>query len=118
VEIGAWGVYQSILDQGPEIGPLLLDIRENAPRAGDSADFVSYVDRLIEGVGARYQPQAKQRATSAIAEPLSVREGDVLDLIARGRSNKEIARILSIAPETVKAVFRAVSLKLLSGLEA
>ena len=29
------GVYQTILDQGPEIGALLLSVRENAERTGD-----------------------------------------------------------------------------------
>ena len=51
------GLYQTILDQGPEIGTLLSSVRENAARTGDPADFVSYVDRLIEGYGARYQSQ-------------------------------------------------------------
>ena len=87
------GVYQTILDQGPEIGTLLLSIREELARNGDPADFVSYVDRLVEGLSARYQPQVKERSTSAVDEPLSAREGDVLDLIAQGRSNKEIARV-------------------------
>ena len=43
------GLYQTILDQGPEIGTLLLSVREQMPRTGDPADFVSYVDRLVEG---------------------------------------------------------------------
>jgi LuxR family maltose regulon positive regulatory protein len=46
------GLYQTILDQGPDIGTLLLSVRENAARTGDLTDFVSYVDRLIEGYGA------------------------------------------------------------------
>ena len=73
---------------------------------------MSYVDRLVEGLSARYQPRVKESPTSAIAEPLSVREGDVLDLIAHGRSNKEIARILSIAPETVKSHVKHIFIKL------
>jgi LuxR family transcriptional regulator, maltose regulon positive regulatory protein len=106
------GVYRTILDQGPEIGTLLLSVRENAARTGDPADFVSYVDRLVEGHGARYQPQVKASPTSGIAETLCLREGDVLDLIAEGRSNKEIARILSIAPETVKSHVKHIFIKL------
>jgi len=66
------------------------------------------VDRLIEGYGARYQSST----TSAVEEPLSAREGTVLDLIAEGRSNKEIARILSIAPETVKSHVKHIFIKL------
>jgi len=39
-------------------------------------------------------------------------ESDVLGLIAAGRSNKEIARILSIAPETVKTHVKHIFIKL------
>jgi LuxR family maltose regulon positive regulatory protein len=106
------GLYQTILDQGPEMGTLLSIVRENAARTRDPADFVSYVDRLIEGCGARYQSQGNESTTSAVEEPLSAREGNVLDLIAEGRSNKEIARILSIAPETVKSHVKHIFIKL------
>jgi LuxR family transcriptional regulator, maltose regulon positive regulatory protein len=106
------GLYQTILDQGPEIGPLLSSGRENATRTGDLTEFVSYVDRLIEGHGARYQPQGKESTTSGVEEPLSAREGNVLNLIAEGRSNKEIARSLSIAPETVKTHVKHIFIKL------
>jgi LuxR family transcriptional regulator, maltose regulon positive regulatory protein len=106
------GVFQTILDQGPEIGPLLVSVRENAARTGEPANFVSYVDRLIEGHGARYQSQGNEGTTSAVEEPLSAREGNVLNLIAEGRSNKEIARILSIAPETVKSHVKHIFIKL------
>jgi LuxR family maltose regulon positive regulatory protein len=106
------GLYQTILDQGPEIGPLLLSVREEAARTGDLTDFVSYVDRLVEGLSARYQPQGKESTTPAVEEPLSAREGNVLNLIAEGRSNKEIARILSIAPETVKSHVKHIFIKL------
>ena len=49
---------------------------------------------------------------SAISDPLSVREGDILDLIAQGRSNKEIARSLCIARETVKTHVKHIFIKL------
>ena len=50
--------------------------------------------------------------TSASAEPLSTREGEILNWIAQGRSNKEIARILSITPETVKTHVKHIFNKL------
>jgi DNA-binding CsgD family transcriptional regulator len=56
--------------------------------------------------------EAVPATASAISDPLSVREGDILDLIAQGRSNKEIARILSIAPETVKTHVKHIFIKL------
>ena len=41
--------------------------------------------------------------TMAIAETLSGRERDILQLIAQGRVDKEIAQTLSISPATVKS---------------
>ena len=106
------GLYQTILDQGPEIGALLLSVRDETAGAEDSTNFASYLDRLIEGYGARYQPQVKVGVTSASAEPLSTREGEILNWIAQGRSNKEIARILSVTPETVKTHVKHIFNKL------
>ena len=70
------------------------------------------VDRFGEGYRAGHRLQVKASPTSAIAKPLSIRESEILDLIARGRSNKEIARILSIAPETVKSHVKHIFIKL------
>jgi LuxR family transcriptional regulator, maltose regulon positive regulatory protein len=109
---GHVGLYQTILDQGPEIGALLLSVRDETEGAEDSTNFASYLDRLIEGYGARYQPQVKAGVTSASAESLSTREGEILNWIAQGRSNKEIARILSITPETVKTHVKHIFNKL------
>jgi DNA-binding CsgD family transcriptional regulator len=47
-----------------------------------------------------------------ISELLSPREQKVINLIAQGRSNKEIARSLQIAPETVKSHVRHIFDKL------
>jgi DNA-binding NarL/FixJ family response regulator len=44
--------------------------------------------------------------------PMSVRERSVLKLIARGLSNKQIARDLNIAPETVKSHAKHIFCKL------
>jgi DNA-binding CsgD family transcriptional regulator len=47
-----------------------------------------------------------------ISELLSPREQKVINLIAQGRSNKEIARSLGITPETVKSYVRRIFDKL------
>ena len=58
----------------------------------------------------RYEPSPV--AKPSIAEMLSARERNIIDLIAQGRSNKEIARGLGIAPETVKTHVKHIFVKL------
>ena len=55
--------------------------------------------------------RARLENESALAA-LSAREIEILNLIAQGRSNKEIARVLSIAPETIKSHLKHIFTKL------
>jgi LuxR family maltose regulon positive regulatory protein len=48
----------------------------------------------------------------ALVEPLSPRELEVLQLIAQGRTNQEIARKLIVSPGTVKAHTASIYRKL------
>jgi LuxR family transcriptional regulator, maltose regulon positive regulatory protein len=73
---------------------------------------MSYISKLNEAWSSRYQSEPQQTPTSAIAESLSAREGDILKLIAEGLSNKEIARNLAITPETVKSHVKNIFTKL------
>ena len=104
--------YHTILDQGAEIGPLLAAFQENAERTGSSPERMSYISNLTTAWRSRYQSEPQQARTPAIAESLSAREGAILKLIAEGQSNKEIARYLAIAPETVKSHVKHIFTKL------
>jgi LuxR family maltose regulon positive regulatory protein len=106
------GIYQTILDEGPAVGPLLAAFQEKTERAGSPPELVSYVSNLSAAWRSRYQSEPQQTATSAAAESLSGREGDILKLIAEGLSNKEIARNLAITPETVKSHVKHIFSKL------
>jgi LuxR family transcriptional regulator, maltose regulon positive regulatory protein len=113
------GVCQTILDEGgAEIGPLIAAFQENAERTGRSQELISYVSKLMAAWKSSYQSEPQRAraptaiAASAISEPLSAREGDILKMIAEGLSNKEIARNLSIAPETVKSHVKHIFTKL------
>ena len=105
------GIYQSILDQGPEIEALLQAVRTDTRHSVQMRDITEYIDRLLEGCRTLYQHDSKSRRDAA-RESLSARERNIVELIARGLSNKEIARSLGIGPETVKSHVKSIFVKL------
>jgi len=54
------------------------------------------------GTGADRGPTHAESPADVPTEPLSLREREVLELVARGASNKVIARALGLSPHTVK----------------
>jgi LuxR family maltose regulon positive regulatory protein len=105
----AAGLYQTILDEGPLIGQILGMTRVNGNL---EADLIPYVDRLITGVDRARQARLTPTSRTQLLGALSHRETDILQLIAHGLSNKEIARRLDIGPETVKSHLKSVFTKL------
>jgi len=106
------GVHQTILDEGPKIGPLLDAFREHVERSGKSRELMPYVGGLVAAWRSRHQSGTKLSLKSVLADPLSARESAILKLIGQGLSNKEIARNLAIAPETVKSHVKHIFTKL------
>ncbi|HEY2022628.1 LuxR C-terminal-related transcriptional regulator [Paraburkholderia sp.] len=104
-------IYRSILDQGPEVGRLLQAVRDHTRASPQTKDVLAYIDRLLDGWRAMYEPGATA-ARDTEREPLSARERGIVALIAQGQSNKEIARTLGIAPETVKTHVKNIFVKL------
>lgn len=64
--------------------------------------------------GRRHIPAAiaQEMALHAGDEPMSEREAEILQLVASGMANKEVARELSIAEDTVKAHMKSIFGKL------
>jgi LuxR family maltose regulon positive regulatory protein len=89
-----------------------MAFQERAERSGKSAELGPYVSGLIAAWRSRYESPTELSPRSGLAEPLSGREGAILNLIAQGLSNKEIARNLTIAPETVKTHVKHIFTKL------
>ncbi|HEU0019463.1 MAG TPA: response regulator transcription factor [Thermoleophilaceae bacterium] len=66
------------------------------PKDWPAADVVMAVRMVANGMSVFGAPDAP------IAQPLSGREQEVLELIARGATNQEIATALALSPHTVK----------------
>jgi two-component system, NarL family, response regulator LiaR len=82
-------------------------------------DVIAAVRNAAVGT-ASLSPELLTRLTQALRrppppdplEPLSPREREVLQLIARGHSNRQIARHLAIGEQTVKTHVRSILIKL------
>ncbi|HEV2157933.1 response regulator transcription factor [Bradyrhizobium sp.] len=70
-------------------------------------DIVGRIDAAIDEFG---QPNASRQRWLAGCEPLTGREGDVLEHLAAGLTNKEIARRIHLSARTVEG-YRASILK-------
>jgi DNA-binding CsgD family transcriptional regulator len=103
--------HQTFLDREFEIATLLSSLQNNIKRAGRLSESPLHgEDALTDRAACGTEREPKQ--TFAGAALLSPRERTILELIARGQSNKEIARELGITPETVKSHVKNIFNKL------
>lgn len=97
------GMTRSILDEGEVVANLLVALQTQCHGRKPCAPSPAYLQHLLECFGrAPGAGEGPAAATPAQPELLSQRERDVMELVAQGLSNKEIARILVITVETVK----------------
>jgi LuxR family maltose regulon positive regulatory protein len=106
------GIYHTLLDEGPEVGALLAAFQKDAEHTRSPPELMTYVSKLMAFWRSRYQSEPEDIPPSALAEALSARESEILELIADGLSNKEIGRNLAITPETVKSHVKHIFTKL------
>ena len=91
---GPAGYLRPFLDDGPSVLDLLRRVRPAAS---------AFVEQVLDAAsGAQRTPPSAAPLSSALVEPLSERELEVLGLVAQGLSNREIARRLFITVGTVK----------------
>lgn len=102
------GLVRSLLDMGGELLALATDCV-----AGPEPDpLLSFYVRHLHAEAERHRAPLPCHASSALPSTLSDREHEILRSLAHGLSNKRIAQVLGVSPETVKWHLRNVYSKL------
>ncbi|HEX3643946.1 MAG TPA: LuxR C-terminal-related transcriptional regulator, partial [Ktedonobacteraceae bacterium] len=95
------GYIRSFVDEGAPMGTLLYHLRKRDRKSGPTP----YLDTVLAAFQQEIMEQiqvGEQTKAQALPDPLSQRELQVLQLIAQGASNQEIAQELALAIDTVK----------------
>lgn len=113
-------ICTQLRERSPGTNVLLISgagrISPRAARAAGASGFIpkdwgaADVSRAVRMVGLGmtvFQPQVESGAT-----PLSAREREVLDLIASGSTNREVAAALHLSPHTIKDLTSSLYRKL------
>jgi LuxR family maltose regulon positive regulatory protein len=97
------GYVRVFADEGPPMAALLRKLVA-AGRRGVPRVRIDYLGRILRGVEKRGVPAGPETSalTAGLAAPLTGRELEVLQLLAAGRGNQEIAKELVVTLETVK----------------
>ncbi|NMG43748.1 LuxR family transcriptional regulator [Aromatoleum toluvorans] len=109
----SFGLVRVLADDWPGA----LDVLPELDRSGGTVAGISaaFVERATERCRVGWMPETtapKAAAAKQRAAQLSAREMEILGALAHGRTNKEIANILDVGPETIKWHMRNLLSKL------
>jgi LuxR family transcriptional regulator, maltose regulon positive regulatory protein len=105
------GLQRTLVDTTPSLTELLETLLQKEPLEPVLAFYVQRLNACAEvaGTGLSAAPAAHLgRGVTALSE----RETEVLELLAMAMPNKRIARVLGVAPETVKWHLKNIYIKL------
>ena len=109
------GMLQCWTDAGPACGSHLARVAERLQQSA-SPRFSALGPYLRSALAHRETSEAANpritRFTLRASERLSARERAVLALVAKGQSNKRVARVLNVTPETIKSHLKRAFIKL------
>ena len=112
------GYIRVFVDEGAVMGKLLAEYySQSQKRASDAQEVYlpEYVYTVLRAFGSETQPSIwinSQNSEDALLEKLSEREQEVLNLIAAGLSNHEIAQKLVVTVSTIKTHLNNIYAKL------
>lgn len=96
-------LVRSFVDEGPAMRARIQEwIRTSDKKTPRDQSWLEYAQKLVAAFGHARPHEARVSNSNALLEPLSERELQVLQLVARGASNREIAEQLIISPNTAK----------------
>jgi DNA-binding NarL/FixJ family response regulator len=108
-------LYTGLDDAGALREALDCGARGFALKAGDPGELIAAISLVAAGQGyvdPRLEPLLFARSTTEEIRILSVREREVLALLADGMSGEEVAKRLFLSPETVRTHIRNTMAKL------
>jgi LuxR family transcriptional regulator, maltose regulon positive regulatory protein len=107
------GPYRAFRDGGFAVRDLLHWVyRLPTAIGGALGGLRSYVRNLLVGFPTQKPEKQSARSRHRYGDSLSPRERCIIELMSYGLSNKQIARQLGIAPETIKLYAKHLLLKL------
>jgi len=105
----ATGLRQHLIDAGPFLAPMIERLLQDD---GVDQGLLAFTLCLMDDLGRSSGDAQPRRRAPHGSDRLTLRERDVLKLIGEGRTNKVIAQIQGVAPETIKTHVKNIFIKL------